>query len=333
MQTSDQNVLFAFPGQGSQYPGMGSDLHKQYTVARNVYETAGDVLGYDIAELSFEDPEDKLNLTRFTQPALLTHSIACLEVFRDLTDDRLKPVMTAGHSLGEYSALVAAKALSFESALKLVQKRGELMGTHGEGEMTAFPLDIDTIRPIAERFHCAIAGCNLPEQTVIGGRSEDLAQVEQVVQEQFRRKRPVRLKTEGAFHTYYMVKAAQLYRDVLDTAEFDLSEVKVLSNFTGAYHVPDPQDIKARLFFQLFHPVLWHSNLQTAFGDGINMIVEFGGGIGTAAEPDGKRPNLEGMIKRSLRGSDFDVQYLAVINKQSLGDSVDFVRGTENMPK
>ncbi len=322
----EQHVLFAFPGQGSQYPGMGRDLHSEYSVARKVYETAGDVLGYDVAELSFKDPQNKLNLTRFTQPALLTHSIACLEVFRDLTDDRLKPVMAAGHSLGEYSALVAAKALSFQSALKLVQKRGELMGTHGEGEMTAFPLDIDTIRPIAERFHCAIAGCNLPQQTVIGGRGEDLALAEQAVQEQFPRKRPVRLKTEGAFHTYYMVKAAQLYRSVLDSTDFDLSEVQVLSNFTGNYHQPDPQDIRARLFFQLFHPVLWYSNLQTAFAGGIKIIVEFGGGIGTATEPEGKRPNLEGMIKKSLRGTDYEVQYLAVINSQSLGVSVEFVR-------
>jgi len=203
VHSNEQNVLFAFPGQGSQYPGMGSDLHKEYAVVRKIYEQAGNALGYDVAELSFKDPEDKLNLTQYTQPALLTHSIACLEVFRELTENRLKPVMAAGHSLGEYSALVAAKALSFQSALKLVQKRGELMGTHGEGEMTAFPLDIDTIRPIAERFHCAIAGCNLPQQTVIGGRSEDLALAEQAVQEQFPRKRPVRLKTEGAFHTYY----------------------------------------------------------------------------------------------------------------------------------
>ncbi len=332
MHSNEQNVLFAFPGQGSQYPGMGSDLHKEYAVVRKIYETAGDVLGYDVAELSFKDPEDKLNLTQYTQPALLTHSIACLEIFRELTENRLKPVMAAGHSLGEYSALVAAKALSFQSALKLVQKRGELMGAHGEGEMTAFPLDIDTIRPIAERFHCAIAGCNLPQQTVIGGRSEDLALAEQAVQEQFPRKRPVRLKTEGAFHTYYMVKAAQHYRSVLETAEFDLSEVQVLSNFTGGYHEPDPQDIRARLFFQLFHPVLWHSNLQTAFAGGIKMIVEFGGGIGTATEPDGKRPNLEGMIKKSLRGSDYEVQYLSAINSQSLTGSVDFVHGSDNLP-
>ena len=327
MLASEQNVLFVFPGQGSQYRGMGSDICQEYATARKVYERAGEVLGYDIAELSFNDPEEQLNLTRFTQPALLTHSIACLEVFRDLTDDRLKPAMTAGHSLGEYSALVAAGALSFESALKLVQKRGELMGAHGEGEMTAFPLDIETIRPIAERYHCAIAGCNLPDQTVVGGRSEDLALLEQEVQESFRRKRPVRLKTEGAFHTYYMVKAAQLFRPALEAAEFDLSEVRVLSNFTGGYHEPDPTDIRARLFFQLFHPVLWHSNLQTALADGIETIIEFGGGIGSATEPAGKRPNLEGIIKKTLRAAEREALYLPAINSETHGTTASVVLG------
>ncbi len=330
MPSSERSVLYVFPGQGSQYKGMGSDLFQGYATAQTVYQKASGVLGYDVAELSFNDPEEQLNQTRFTQPALLTHSIACLEVFRDLTDDRLTPAMVAGHSLGEYSALVAAEALSFESALKLVQQRGELMGAHGEGEMTAFPLDLDSVRPIAERYHCAVAGCNLPDQTVIGGRGEDLALVEQEVKEQFPRKRPVRLKTEGAFHTYYMVKAAQHYRPVLDTTEFQPSEVRVLSNFTGGYHEPDPVDIRARLFFQLFHPVLWNSNLQTAFGDGAETVFEFGGGIGAASEPDGKRPNLEGMIKKALRASSHEAAYLSAINSQSLKESADSVRAMDN---
>ena len=326
MPWNERKVLFVFPGQGSQYRGMGGDICQEYAVAREIYTQASDVLDYDIAELSFDDPQEQLNQTRYTQAALLTHSIACLEVFRELTDDRLKPVMTAGHSLGEYSALVAAKALSFESALKLVQKRGELMGAHGEGEMSAFSLDLDTIRPIAERYHCAVAGCNLPQQTVVGGRSEDLALVEKAVEESGARRRPVRLKTEGAFHTYYMVKAAQHFRPVLDAAEFSPSAVRVLSNFTGGYHESDPSNIKARLFFQLFHPVMWHSNLQTAFGDGIEMIVEFGGGIGTASEPEGKRPNLESMIKKALRAADQDAQYLSAINVQSIQQAAEFVQ-------
>jgi [acyl-carrier-protein] S-malonyltransferase len=292
-------------------------------------QNVSDVLGYDIAALSFGDPDEQLNLTRFTQPALLTHSIACLEVFRELTDDRLTPAIAAGHSLGEYSALVAAKALSFESALRLVQKRGELMGTHGEGEMSAFPMDVETIRPIAERHRCAIAGLNLPEQTVIGGRSEDLESVERDVKERYPRKRAFRLKTEGAFHTYYMVKAAQHFQSELDGVGFDPSETRVLSNFTGGYHESDPVDIRARLFFQLFNPVLWHSNLVTAFGDGISTIVEFGGGIGKADEPEGKRPNLEGMIKKAMHAAGHEALYLAAINVQSLKDTADFVNNPD----
>jgi [acyl-carrier-protein] S-malonyltransferase len=321
MIDTTQNSLFVFPGQGSQYLGMGQDLCQEYATARKIYEQASEVLGYDIADLCFNGPEDRLNLTRHTQPALLTHSFACLQVFKELTDGRLQPAMAAGHSLGEYSALVAAQSLGFESALKLVQKRGELMGTHGEGEMTAFPLDVETVRPLAERYHCAVAGCNLPEQTVIGGRPEDLGQVEEAVAEAFPRKRAVRLKTEGAFHTYYMVTAARHYRAVLDDADFDQPRLRVLSNFTGGFHEPDSASIRARLFFQLFHPVLWHANLQTALAEGVGTIIEFGGGIGPG-EPDAKRPNLEGMIKKAMRGSDHEAAYFAVINRQSLEAAV-----------
>ena len=325
----EQHVFYVFPGQGSQYAGMGSDLHEEFAVARDIYAKAGDVLGYDIAELSFADPEDKLNLTRYTQPALLTHSVACLEVFRELTDDRLRPAIAAGHSLGEYTALVAAGILSFEDALKLVQKRGELMGTHGEGEMSAFPLDLETIKPIAEKYRCAVAGCNLPEQTVIGGRSEDLEQVEQAVQEQFARKRPVRLKTEGAFHTYYMDKAAELFRPVLEEASFGSAEARVLSNYTGGFHEADPANIREGLYYQLFNPVMWHANLLTAFGEGVKMIFEFGGGIGSAETPDGKRPNLEGMIKRASKAAEYEAQYRPAINAPTVKETADFVNNPE----
>lgn len=325
MSVSDKNILFIFPGQGSQYAGIGSDLCEEYSAARAVYDQAGEVLGYDIAELSFRDPDDRINLTRFTQPVLLTHSIACLQVFRELTGDRLKPALAAGHSLGEYSALVAAGMLTFESALKLVQQRGDLMGAYGEGEMSAFPLNVDAVRPIAERHYCAIAGCNLPEQTVIGGRPEDLERVESAVLEQFERARPTRLKTEGAFHTYFMVEAARHYRAVLEAAEFAASETGVLSNFTGQVHDSDPASIRSGLFFQLFHPVLWHANMQTAFEQGIDCVFEFGGGIGPADEPAGKRPNLQGMIKRILRASGRAAEYQAVINHATMASSADFV--------
>ena len=268
-------------------------------------------------KLSFSDPNNELNLTRFTQPALLTHHIACLEVYKALSGKTESPALAAGHSLGEYSALVAAGVLSFDSALRLVSKRGELMGEHGQGEMTAFPIELETIRPIAEANHCAVAGYNLPQQTVIGGRSADLENVEKIIAEEFPRKAGTRLKTEGAFHTYYMVSAAIYFRTMLDDTEFEHSDVKVLSNFSGGFHDQESETVRARLFFQLFHPVRWFNNLETAFAEDVDRVFEFGGGIGSGG-PDEKRPNLQGMIKRATRATGHKVDYVAAINQQTI---------------
>jgi len=311
------NILYVFPGQGSQYEGMGKDIYEAHDTARKIYDAASDVLGFDIVDMSFNNPGDELNLTRNTQPALLTHHIACLEVFKEQTGGAVKPTMAAGHSLGEYSALVAANALTFETALKLVQKRGELMGEHGEGEMTAFMMAVDEIQPLAEEHKCAISACNQPQQTVVGGSSADLEALEAAVAEKFPRKRAIRLKTEGAFHTYYMDKAAELFRAVLDDAEMASPEIKVLSNYTGGFHDPDPAGIRERLFNQLKHPVMWDANLMTAFGEGIAKIYEFGGGIGTG-EAHEKRPNLEGMIKKATRAAESEAVYTPVINRQTI---------------
>ena len=311
------NIRYIFPGQGSQYEGMGKDICEAHEIARKTYDEASETLGYDIADMSFSNPGDQLNLTRHTQPALLTHHIACLRIFDELSGGGIKPTMAAGHSLGEYSALVAANALTFETALKLVQKRGELMGEHGEGEMTAFMMAVDEIQPLAEQFKCAISACNQPAQTVVGGSSDDLAALEAHVAEAFPRKRAIRLKTEGAFHTYYMDKAADLFREELAGAEMQAPEIKVLSNYTGGFHGSDVDEIKDRLYFQLKHPVMWDANLQTAFGDGVAKVYEFGGGIGPG-EPTEKRPNLEGMIKKAVRSLDPRPEYTPAINAATL---------------
>lgn len=310
-------TLLIFPGQGSQYKGMGSDLCGSFAVADETYRQAGDVLGYDIKKLSFNDPDNKINLTRFTQPALLTHHIACLRALRDVAGD-VAAAAAAGHSLGEYSALVAAGALGFEDALRLVQKRGELMGDFGEGEMSALPVGLDEARAWADKFYCAIGGINLAQQTVVAGASEDLDRLEAAFQEANPRRRPVRLRTEGAFHTYYMVDAARRFRAVLDEATMHEPVFKVLSNYTGAYHDPDPQQIKTRLFFQLFHPVNWVGCLQTALDGGIDRIVELGGGIGSGETPAEKRPNLESIIKKAARGTGRDIEYVPAINLESI---------------
>ena len=318
MSDSSRHVLFMFPGQGAQYRGMGSDLYERFESARRVYDTAAKVLDYDIREQCFEDPREELNLTRNTQPALLTHHIAAMESFRELAGDGITVGTAGGHSLGEYSALVAAGALQFEDALALVRRRGELMGTHGEGEMTAFSMDLETIRPLADKHFCGIAACNLDDQTVVGGRGEDLDALSEEVQSLYPRKRFARLKTEGAFHTYYMVSAARHFRADLDGADLREPKAKVLSNYTGGFHDPDPGVMKSRLFFQLFHPVQWIQCLLTAVEGGVDTILELGGGIGKGDSPADMRPNLEGIVRKAFRRSEVQPEYHAAINVTSM---------------
>ncbi len=316
-------AIYIFPGQGSQYTGMGSDLCQEFDSAKQVYQQASDILGYDMARLSFENPDAELDLTRYTQPALLTHHYACLTVFRELGGGATAAFASAGHSLGEYSALVAANALSFEQALQLVQRRGELMGEFGAGEMLATPLDLATAAPLADKHYCGIGALNLAQQTVVGGAGEDLDALAAEIEALFPRKRSVRLKTEGAFHTYYMVEAARRFRPVLGEASLRAPEIQVLSNYTGGYHEDNPDSIKSRLFFQLFHPVNWVGCLETALADTADLFIEFGGGIGGGETPADKRPNLEAVIKRAARGADHDTNYLAAINVASIREAAD----------
>ncbi len=315
---AERKIMYVFPGQGSQYPGMGSDLHAGFDVVRQLYAEASDVLGYDLCRLSFEDPDGQLGLTRFTQPALLTHSIACLRVLEELLERPLRPVLAGGHSLGEYTALVAAGSLGFADGLRLVSRRGELMGEHGEGGMLALSVDAATARDIADRFYCQIASCNLPEQTVVGGAESDLEALASWLAEAMPRKRAVALATEGAFHTYFMVTAARLFRTVLDAMEFALPAIPVLSNYTARVHEADADSLRTRLFFQLFNPVNWVGCLQAAIAAEIDCYVEFGGGLGKAETPAGKRPNLEGIIKKTLKSAGVDADYCAAINVDSL---------------
>lgn len=318
MSEAEQHVIYIFPGQGSQYPGIGSDLHTEFASVRRIYQQASDLLGYDMAQLSFQDPKDQINLTRFTQPVLLTHHMACLTAYRETAERPLSPVMAAGHSLGEYSALVTAGSLNFEDALGLVARRGELMGDYGEGEMAALTVDLDTARPLADKHFCGIAGLNLPDQTVVGGAAADLDALAEEMAERLPKKRAIRLKTEGAFHTYYMVDAARRFREALDAVAFTAPGLQVLSNYTGTFHQADAASIRSRLFFQLFHPVNWTGCLQSALDSGVDLFVEFGGGIGSGEGPTEKRANLEGIIKKFVRRAKPRPGYLPVINLETL---------------
>ncbi len=315
---TERRIMFVFPGQGSQYRGMGSDICGEFAVARDTYAEAGAALGYDLAKLSFEDPGNEIGLTRHTQPALLTHGIACLRVFRELTGNGVEPVLAAGHSLGEYTALVAAGSLSLADGLRLVKRRGELMGEHGAGGMLALGLDLAAARAIADRHYCQVASINLPEQTVVGGLDADLDALAAAMEQVNPRKRAIRLATEGAFHTYLMVAAARRFRETLDATEFAAPSVGVLSNYTALAHEPAANAIRTRLFFQLFKPVNWVGCLGAAMALGITHLIEFGGGIGTGEGPAEKRANLESIVRKTLQGAGYAAQYAAAINTATL---------------
>lgn len=310
-------TMFIFPGQGSQYVGMGSDLCAEYPLAREIYAQANDILGFDLTALSQNGPEEELGLTRNTQPALLTHQWACLQVYRDLTGIDT-PALTGGHSLGEYSALVAAGVISFADGLRLVRRRGELMGEHGVGGMVALTLDVVDATRMADRFYCQVAGCNLPQQTVVGGADDDLDRLEAALPELYPRKRSTRLKTEGAFHTYLMAGVAREFRKVLDDAEFGEGACGVLSNYTGKLHANSADEIRTRLFFQLFNPVNWVACMRTAAESGITRFVEFGGGMGSGATPADKKPNLQGITNKNLRVLQHEAEYQSCINAVGL---------------
>jgi len=316
------NIVFLFPGQGSQYPGIGKDLFDRHEIVRHTYEEASDVLSYDIQKLSFDDPDNQINLTQYTQPVLLTHSTACRRIFSQLMNNNVTPSAAAGHSLGEYSALVCADSLSFELALRLVKARGELMGKYSEGEMEALMIDIESATTLAEQHYCDLAACNLPNQNVVGGKTEDLNALITAMAEHFPHKKSTRLKTEGAFHTYYMVEAARRFRLVLTQAEFNPPNIQVMSNFTGGKHDVDTDSIKSRLFFQLFNTVLWYRNLQMVGEHGVQLFIEFGGGLGKGKSPAEKRPSLASIVKKTFHSSENAPNYLSVINAQTLEATV-----------
>jgi [acyl-carrier-protein] S-malonyltransferase len=209
-----------------------------------------------------------------------------------------------------------AGALTLENALKLVSRRGALMSELGRGGMVATSLDLATAAALADKHFCAIGAHNMPDQVVIAGEAADLDRL--VAEMEADKKRAVRLNTEGAFHTYLMVAAAQQFRQVLDATEFAPVEIDVVSNYTGRLHTSAPESIRSRLFFQLFNPVQWVGCMNTAIDAGIDTVIELGGGIGKGEGPDGKRPNLESIIKKSLKAREHQAQYLPAINAATI---------------
>ena len=287
-------LAFIFPGQGSQQVGMGAELARTYPIAGTVFQEADAALGRALSQLCFEGPEDTLKQTENTQLAILTCSVATLRVLKALG---ITPNAVAGHSLGEYSALVAAGVLEFADALRLVHARASLMAEAGEteqGTMAAIlGMAIEQLQQLCDSAEgiVNIANYNCPGQLVISGEIDAVNHVVELAKAEIGARRCRLLPVSGAFHSPLMVPAQQQFGPALDSVVLYPPQVDIVMNVTGEF-VTDADNIKRLLFQQITHPVQWEKTLRTLEKTGITHFVEVGPG-----------QVLSGLVKRTLSGS------------------------------
>jgi [acyl-carrier-protein] S-malonyltransferase len=291
-----EKTAFLFPGQGSQSVGMGRDLVEKHTVAAETFDTADRVLGYDLSEICFRGPEEKLKETRYTQPAILAHSIAA---WRVIDAAGVVPDFVAGHSVGEYSALVASGALEFEDALSLVRVRAEAMFRSGEerpGTMAALVgIEEEGLKSLLEEAGkagvIAAANYNSPVQVVISGETAAVDAALEIAREHGA-KRAVRLKVSGAFHSPLMEPGREALAEALGKVALRPPGVPVVANVSGSA-VTSPEEMMKLLERQLTSPVLWTQSMRHLIDAGVDRFVEIGPGS-----------ILCGLLKRIGPGSD-----------------------------
>jgi [acyl-carrier-protein] S-malonyltransferase len=300
-------VAFVFPGQGSQYVGMGKDLYEYHPQAKRIFLEADEILGFSLHSICFDGPEEELRQTRNTQPAIFLHSIVITTLLAEM-----HPAMAAGHSLGEYSALVCAKALSFENGLKLVRLRGELMHRAGEEQPGTMAAIIGLKGNIVEEIcrEASMAGIvqpanfNSPGQIVVSGSVTGVKRAMELAKARGARMAK-ELVVSGAFHSPLMHNAGEGLRKALAATTICDSEIPVYANVT-ARPVCKAEEIRDLLYRQLLNPVRWEESVRTMANDGVSQFTEIGPG-----------KVLQGLIKQivptiHVSGIDTFQQYAAV---------------------
>lgn len=283
-----EKIAYIFPGQGAQYVGMGRDLYEKLPVSREVFDKADKILGFSVSRLCFEGPQDALGETRNCQLAILVTSIAAFEVFKTSIKYQVSPPAAgqasikyaAGLSLGEYSALVAAGAISFEEALILVRKRSELMSEASEkfpGKMLAvLGLDLETVKNLSKQTDIEIANLNCPGQVVVTGKSQNIDSFSALAKTEGA-KRLVELEVSGAFHSKLMSEASVKFKQELERANFAIPNINVISNVTARPFV-SIEDIRINLALQVKSSVLWEDSVRFMLAQGVKKFFEIGPG-------------------------------------------------------
>ncbi len=307
-------IAFIFPGQGSQYPGMGQEIYEACPGARAVFDRASEVLGYDMAEVCFKGTPEDLSLTEITQPAILTVSYA---IARVLVAKGVRPDALAGLSLGEYSGLVLGGALAFEEALTLVTRRGQLMQNEvpkGRGMMAAI---LGLENHLVEEA-CRLAGdlgivepvnYNCPGQLVIAG---EVAAVEKgmAVARTLGAKKAVPLKVSAPFHTSMLRGAGEKLKEVLNEVTLGPLQIPLINNVAAVPNL-DPSDTYDKLIQQVYRPVLWEDSIQYLINEGFDTFIEVG--------PSRSLSNFVKRISKAV--TILNVEDIASLNKtmESLG--------------
>jgi len=269
---------FVFPGQGAQYVGMGKDLYENSAMAKELFEKANEILGFRITDLMFEGTDEDLKQTKVTQPAIFLHSVLLAKTM----GDDFKPEMVAGHSLGEFSALVAAGAMSFEDGLKLVSQRAQAMQKACEAEPSTMAAIVGLEDNIVEEVCANIdevvvaANYNCPGQLVISGSFAGIDKACEILTEKGA-KRALKLPVGGAFHSPLMEPARTELAAAIEATEFKAPICPVYQN-VSATPFTNPAEIKENLVAQLTAPVKWTQTVQNMIADGATLFTEVGPG-------------------------------------------------------
>ena len=285
-----------FPGQGSQVVGMGLEFYNNFEVVKKIFQTADQKLNFKISKLILEGPDNELKLTKNTQPAILTVSFAIFTVLKkEFNFDFDQTKFFAGHSLGEYSALVSSNSLEFSDALSLVYKRGQAMQEAvpiGAGGMLAVLgqkiSDIENyLKDISPGGICEIANDNAEGQTIVSGNSQGIDELKKILIKN--KKRTIPLSVSAPFHCSLMKPAASQMEELINKTKFNIPSFEIISNVTSL-PIKDPKDIKKLLIQQIFSSVKWRESIINISKNGVNNFFEIGPG-----------KVLTGMVKRTLK--------------------------------